>query len=240
MKTLTIISPCFYEDTSSCSLFIQSCERFHLNYYLYGLGESWPWLYEAKVVRLMQEIEHINSEFILVNDADDAFFVADENEIMSKYEKSQAKIFVSADRQQEEGDSKWPQSYFRDNYPSSSTPWRYCNSGGYLGKKDNILDLLYMMDNVKNPFTIYRSKDWNNDQFRMSLVFLQGYEGLVVDTQCNLFQTMGCIDKDEISIIDDRIYNKVTNTKPSVIHFNGNAPGIEEAYRQCFVPTIIQ
>lgn len=226
-----------------CKYFVESCKRFNLNYYLYGLGESWPWLYEAKVVRLIQEIEDINSQYVMICDGDDAFFLAGEDEIMEKYFQSKAKIIVSADRQQDEGDAKWPQSIFRDRYPPSPTPWRYCNSGGYIGEKANILDLLYAMDNVKNPdyIPIYRSKDWSNDQFRMSLVYLQGWDGLVIDTKCNLFQTMGCIEPGEVGYQDNgRVLNTVTNSVPAVIHFNGNAPGIDEAYQRCTAQIITQ
>jgi hypothetical protein len=241
MRRLTVVAPCFYPDTNECKLFIESCERFNIHYHLYGLGEPWTWLYDAKVERLILELETINSEYILVNDGDDTFFLAGEDEIMKKYLDSTATILVSADRQQDEGDSRWPQSIFRDRYPQSPTPWRYCNSGGYIGKRKDILHLLYNMSSLKCPdyIHIYRSKDWNNDQFRMSVAYLNGYP-LTIDTNCNLFQTMGCVESGEIVIQDDRIGNTVTKTKPSVVHFNGNALGIEEMYDKCLGRTIIQ
>ena len=235
MNKLTIVSPAFYSDPSHYKMLVNSCNHFGLNLYLYGVNEPWTWLTDTKVFRLIEEIENIDSEYIMICDADDAFVMANEKEILYKYHSTSKTILVSADRQQDEGDSKYPQSIFRERYPLSATPWRYCNSGGYIGEKDKILDLLSKMATVKHPdfIPVYRSKDWSNDQFRMSIVFLRGYP-LTVDTHCNVFQTMGCIEPGEIKWRGNYFMNKVTGTFPCVIHFNGKAPGIKEAYEKCF------
>lgn len=241
MNRLTIVSPAFYTSPEPYQRLVDSCKTFNLNLHLYGINEPWTWYTDVKVYRLAQEIKAIDSEYIMVCDADDAFFMADEAEILYKYLNTNAKILVSADRQQEEGDSHYPQCIFRDKYPPSNTPWRYCNSGGYIGKKDDILDLLQAMTVVQHPtyIPVWRSKDWSNDQFRMSVVYLNGYS-LRVDTHCNVFQTMGCIEPDEAKWRGSYFMNKVTGTFPCVIHFNGNAKGIEEAYNRCFELEITQ
>lgn len=235
MNTLTVVSPAYYKTTEPCRLLVNSCKYFNLNLHLYGLGEEWPWYYNAKVVQLAKEITKLDSEYIMVCDADDAFVMAHESEIMSKFLESRAKILVSADKQQEEGDSLYPQCIFRDLYPRTLTPWRYCNSGGYIGKKDDILDLLETMDKTESADFIpyWRSKDWENDQFRMSVCYLEGYP-LKIDIECDLFQTMGCIEPGEIKWRGQYMMNKVTGNFPCVVHFNGNATGIQEAYDKCF------
>jgi len=212
-------------------MLMESCQRFGLNSHLYGMGEDWPWLYEAKVVALRAEIEKLDSDYILVSDGDDAFFLAGEDEILDKFKASRARILISADRQQAEGDAKWPQSILRDRYPKSPTPWRYCNSGGYLGKREDILDLLHAMFDVERPdyIPIWRSRDWSNDQFRMSIVYLNGYP-LTVDTECRLFQTMGCVEDGEMEWNGARVSNLRTGSTPCHIHFNGNWPGMAEAF----------
>jgi hypothetical protein len=228
VNKLTVVSPTFYPSLEPCQLLVDSCKQHKLNLHLYGLGEPWTWYTDVKVFRLAEEIKKIDSEYILVCDADDAFFVTDEKEILHTYHKTAGdRILVSADRIGD-GDEKYPQSIFRDKYPASATPWKYCNSGGYIGKKEAILDLLDKMATVQHPtyIPVWRSKDWANDQFRMSVVFLNGYP-LKIDTMCTVFQTMGCIQEDEYKWWGSNppfFFNGVTGTFPCVIHFNGNAP----------------
>ena len=238
MEKLTIVSPAFYTSPEPYQMLVESCKRFKLNLHLYGLNEPWTWYTDVKVHRLADEIRNLDSDYVLVCDADDAFFMAPAHEILYKYHDSCAKILVSADRQQDEGDAKYPQCIFRDMYPPSATPWRYCNSGGYMGRKEDILDLLSKMATVQHPnyIPVWRSKDWSNDQFRMSVVYLNGYP-LRVDTHCNIFQTMGCIEPGEFKWRGSYFMNKVTGNFPCVIHFNGNAPGLREAYERCFALT---
>lgn len=235
MQKLTVVSPAFYSTPEPYRMLVDSCKHYNLNLHLYGVGEPWTWYTDAKVFRLAHEIKNIDSEYILVCDADDAFFMAGEKEILYKYQDTGSKILVSADRQQDEGDSRYPQLIFRKMYPASSTPWRYCNSGGYLGKKDDILDLLDAMATVQHPdyIPVWRSKDWSNDQFRMSVVYLNGYS-LRIDTHCNVFQTMGCSEPGEMKWRGSYLMNRVTGTFPCIIHFNGNALGMEETYTRCF------
>lgn len=235
MNKLTVVSPAFYETTQPYQLLVDSCKHYGIQLHLYGLGEPWPWYFDAKVLRLKAEIEELDTELVLVCDADDAFIMGPQAEILNKYYRFESDIVVSADRTQEEGDSKFPQSIFRDLYPLSSTPWRYCNSGGYIGKKESILDLLNTMATLKQPeyIPIYRSKDWDNDQFRMSIAYLNGY-AMRVDTRCNIFQTTGCAEKEELVWKSNYLMNSVTGNFPCIIHFNGNAPGIKETYEKCF------
>lgn len=232
---LTVVSPAYYESEESYKLLVDSCKHYKLNLHLYGMGEPCTTLVDMKIEQLILEIEDIDSEYIMVCDAGDAFVMAYEKEILYKYHNTSKSILVSADRQQDEGDSKYPQSVFRDRYPRSATPWRYCNSGGYIGEKDKVLDLLDKMLGVNHSdfMPVWRSKDWDNDQFRMSIVYLRGYS-LTVDTHCNLFQTMGCIEPGEVKWCGSYFMNKVTGTFPCVIHFNGRWPGIKEAYGRCF------
>lgn len=242
MKKLCVVSPAYYTDSSKYEMLTESCKYFKLDLHLYGMGEEWPWYYNAKVIQLAREIDKIDAEYILVCDADDAFFMAGENEILHTYRKITDKILVAADRVGE-GDELYPQSIFRDLYPPSATPWRYCNSGGYIGKKQAILHLLNEMAKTEEAefIPVWRSKDWSNDQFRMSVCYLNGYD-LKIDTGCKVFQTMGSIEPLEykwgppfgVRTSTNFFFNKATHSFPCVIHFNGNAPGIKEAYNRCF------
>lgn len=236
MNKLTVVSPTFYTNPEPYQMLVNSCKHFNINLHLYGMNEPWTWYTDVKVFRLINEIKKLNTEYVMVCDADDAFFMARENEILHSYQSIAGNnILVSADRQQDEGDAKYPQCIFRDMYPYSDTPWRYCNSGGYIGKKDDLLDLLTKMATVQHPsyIPVWRSKDWSNDQFRMSVVYINGYP-LKVDTHCNVFQTMGCIEPDEFKWRGTYFMNKRTGTFPCVIHYNGNAKGMREGYERCF------
>lgn len=235
---LIVITPCFYSDTTPCMRLIESCLRNRLNLRLYGVGEPFTTLADVKITRLMLELEKLTAKYVLLTDGNDSFVMADENEILNKYSQSKAYILVSADRQQEPLDSRYPYCIFRDHYPKSDTPWRYCNSGGYIGLRTSLLHMLRRMqtlewnDYTKNYVPVYREVDWQNDQFRMSLAYLLGFP-LTVDINCELFQTMGCSQDGEI-VWTPRLNNLVTKTTPGIVHYNGLMPGLEEAYEQCY------
>lgn len=229
MSRLTVISPAYYDSLSPTLYLSDSCERLGLNLHLFGHGEPWPWLVDAKVIRLAQEIEKIDSEYFLMTDAGDSFILDDEETIMMKFHASGASVLVSAEKK------CWPNPSLANHYAQVMSPWRYLNSGGYIGSKAALLSLLRAMRDCPRPswMQAQRSRDWMNDQFLMSLLFVAGYP-IQLDTHCKIFQCMGDSEHWEFEWRDGRLWNERMTCYPSILHFNGHAPGIEEAYGRRF------
>src|SRR5437016_2698985 len=98
LNKLTIVSPAYYDDLAPCAFLVESCKALNLPLHLYGMGEPWPWLYEAKVKRLRREIEKLDTEYVLVSDSGDAFFLAGEEEILNKLFLTQSGVLISGEK----------------------------------------------------------------------------------------------------------------------------------------------
>jgi hypothetical protein len=231
---LCVVAAAFYEDASQIQLLVESCRELKLPLHLYGEGEVFANLREAKVLRLHEKLEKLKAEYILVTDAADSFLLAKESEILHKFFDFGKPIVISAEK------TCYPQCSLATRYPISSTPWRYANSGGYIGKRDDLITLLRMLAKMKPEGQFRRSRDWENDQLLLSLAYCDGvkYEknGLALDNHCVIFQTMRGANleygREFVWNENGRLVNKFTGTVPSVLHFNGNTPGMREAYEK--------
>lgn len=205
-------------------MLIDSCKNYSLNLHLYGQGEPWPGLLNGKIINLRREIERLPTDYVLVCDASDAFFVGGEDSILSRFIEMQAPVVISAEKR------CWPQSSLASYFPQVDTPWKYLNSGGYIGRKWDVVNLLRYLEAMTVDESMFRSRDWDVDQFRLSLVYIDSISSIKLDTRCEIFQTMGDLAKDEISWKGGFCRNLVTNTFPLVVHYNGHAPGSKHTF----------
>lgn len=206
-------------------MLVESCKALNLNLHLYGQNEPWSGLIEGKVNRLFREIEKLDTEYVLITDSSDSFIIGHENDILDRYFKAGAPVLISAEK------SCWPQSALAQYFPEAVSPWRFLNSGGYIGRKDNIVSLLHFMGTMPIDNSTYRSRDWEVDQFRFSLVYLDSQDSIKLDTKCELFQTMGDITYfTDGEYRDGRFKNLIHKTYPIVIHFNGHSDGMKDSF----------
>lgn len=168
-----------------------------------------------------------------MTDASDSLIVDTEDILIDKFLSFNKPIVVSGER------NCWPQDLIAPYFPTHNdpSPWKYLNSGGYMGKRQDLIALLTLMDSHERlqcpDIGIKRSNDWINDQFLMSLAYIQNQEIFHLDTKCELFQTMGDNQKHDVGIVDKKPVNTVHSTRPSVIHFNGHAKGIDFFFENC-------
>lgn len=113
-----------------------------------------------------------------------------------------------------------------EGYPKSPTPYRYLNSGTWIGKASTAKDMLAaVMEEAGKDFANA------NDQKLVADMFMQGRFGIQLDYHARLFQSMHmtydkplafCDPIKDIEVIGDgRFHNKRTDSLPSVFHFNG-------------------
>jgi hypothetical protein len=233
-RRLTVVTPAYFTSVKPIEKLIHACSKLDLQFYMYGFAEPWPWLRWAKVTALRYELQKIKSEYVLVTDGSDALITGDEDEIFDRYNQFRGRVVVSAEK------NCWPQEEIAPYFPNLdlSSPWRYINSGGYMGKTVDVIRLLTLMDSrrdLKCPeIGVYRTRDWDNDQFLMSLAYIQDPRNIVIDSKCVLFQTMGNTTEKEVTFDGNTVVNLVTNSEPVVIHFNGHAKGLEGFYNRRF------
>lgn len=212
VKKLTVASACFYDNELPAQRLIHSCEKFNLNLSLYGIkqfGDNWR---NMKVVKLLEHLESIESEYVLYTDASDSWMLFDEETIIKKFKKHEADILISGER------NVYPE--ISREYPKSYTSIRYLCAGSFMGKTECVKYALKLL--LKYP-------EDSNDQLLWHHLFLDEKMNIKIDYTASVFLSMCGIDLDAISIVSHANNPPVilleTDEYPCVIHFNGGKGG---------------
>jgi hypothetical protein len=169
------------------------------------------------------------NEIIFFTDGNDAVFLADETEILNKYYNAETEVLFSAEV------VCWPDNNLSDQYPSTLTPYRFLNSGGFIGKAGTLKALL-----DDREFDLENFKQSN--QYLWTKRYFKYRDVISLDTNCDIFCTFCPVlttadlpDKvgnqhfsylkdwfrSNFEISDQRIKNKITQSMPCHAHFNG-------------------
>lgn len=105
----------------------------------------------------------------------------------------------------------WPDKSLENKYPASPTPYRFLNSGGFIGSVKQLREILDF-DTVK---------DTEDDQLFYTRAFLSGKFNIALDVNCRIFQTFNA-SSNFLRIHQNKLVNVVTNTQPHVLHGNGS------------------
>jgi hypothetical protein len=175
----------------------------------------------------LQEID--NNEIILFTDGNDAIFMANEDEILSKFLSTKSKLIFSAEV------GCWPDPSLSYLYPKTSGPYKYLNSGGFMGEVGLIKEML-----EDNDFDLEKFKKSN--QYVWTKRYLRHQDKIIIDSNCDIFCTFSPQSDRDLELINDpeiyfsglekwfalnfsinrnRIFNKISNTWPCQAHFNG-------------------
>lgn len=105
----------------------------------------------------------------------------------------------------------WPDRDWADAYPPAKTPYRFLNSGAFIGKAG---DLLRILDQEID--------DGEDDQRYYTERFLSGKHDMTLDTECRVFQCLnGALDDVRSDEGRGMLFNQRTESWPAVIHANG-------------------
>lgn len=148
-----------------------------------------------------------DTDVILFTDAYDVFYASDLETIVKRYIGFNTRLLFSAEQY------CWPDSNLADKFPETDTPYRYLNSGTYIGEAQELKKIL-------NP-PIDNSAD---DQLFIQQAFLSGLYDIKLDTECYIFQT----HDDAVSKNNTQLYNKKTSCFPCIYHGNGGAEAKEK------------
>jgi len=177
------------------------------------------------------------NEIIFFTDGTDTLFAADEKEILSKYYTFNKRIVFSAEL------GCWPDTNLANQYPENNetTPYKYLNSGGFIGVAKDIRELL-----EDNNFDL--DKFPGSNQYLWAQRYFKNTDKIALDTHGKIF----CVFFTEIaeeyfpgigikydyseyydykkewfnanfSINGNRLKNNLTQTLPCHLHFNGYA-----------------
>lgn len=209
---LAIITVGFYEHDydEKMRMILGSAARFNIPIQVYcETGKAWNF-YENKIVKFGVFINNLRNDYthILFTDAADSFFLADIDEIRAKYKMlGSPKLLVSGEK------GCHPFGERENEFPESSSPFRFLNLGGFIGEIPHVLDCLSTCKGYSHLKT--------NDQGHWMMGYLEGKIKLDIDYNCQIFQTMTGVEPSEYRFGKERFKNIVTGSAPSIIHFNG-------------------
>jgi|GEM_PF-917101 len=208
--------------------FVNSCTANDIPFYILGQGQPWRGgdmtndpgggqkvnFLKAGLVELRNAFPDIFANLlVLFTDCYDVCVVASVDEILRKYTVFQGKIVFSTEV------SCWPDSELSTQYPLApdNSPFRYLNSGGFIGPATDILDLI-------NTTSI---RDNEDDQRYYTNFFLnprstETHKGLTLDYRCEIFQTLNHIPEGSVDCSSPRPRNNFFNTEPCFFHANGS------------------
>lgn len=97
------------------------------------------------------------------------------------------------------------------------TNFKYLNSGGYIGYKKNLYEML-----ISKPLEeIELLCNNGGDQNFFTHYYLNNLMNIKLDTNQEIFQSMCCVNFYEFEFHNGYLYNKILETYPCFIHFNG-------------------
>lgn len=107
----------------------------------------------------------------------------------------------------------FPEPELGRKYPQNKSPWRFLNAGGMLGSIPWLRSCLIDVIARNDP----------DDQRQLSREYaLARREGMRLDTNCIVFQTMWGVNDGEVSVrTSEGLTNNLLWTSPYVLHFNG-------------------
>jgi hypothetical protein len=177
-----------------------------------------------------------DDETILFTDGNDAVLMATEEEIKVKLVKTGRDLVFSTES------GCWPDTNLASQYPEQgSSPYKYLNSGGFIGKSGLIREFL-----DDESYDLYNFRKSN--QYLWAKRYLKYPDKIGLDTSCEIFQTFSpevgnahlpkgtsanvsefipyykCMKQwfgSNFQIQDGRLFSSITQTWPCHAHFNG-------------------
>lgn len=222
------------EENEALNRFKDSCHKNNIPYKILGLGQEWTGgpaengvLLQpggAQKINLLKEdlktYPDLGNHIIMFTDSYDVLFNDGPKNIVKKFREMKSAVVFSAEK------TCWPDENLKDKYPMTMSPYRFLNSGGFIGYGDHISEIINKVE-VGNDY---------DDQLYYTERFFESLEdgkNIKLDHQQDLFQTMGDAVND-IKIVDGKIYNKETNTYPLIVHANGGSY-VKEALNDMYV-----
>lgn len=187
-------------------LFLESSARAGLEPVILGNGKRWTGFgMRLSLLRSTLRAMRGRRRVVLFSDAHDSIVLDPAEVILKRFEKMNHPLVFSAEK------NCWPDAWKAFMYPPASTPWRFLNAGGFIGEAGAIRERLEQLGS-RVPAGLDDQRWWTNQ-------LLEEPERIRLDTRCEIFQTlwasMGDLE------IRRRIHNRVTGTRPSIVHGNG-------------------
>jgi len=185
--------------------FLESCKRTGFEPVILGRGRRWTG-FGMKLSLLRRALSAIRGRRVVIYlDAHDSLIVRPSGAILKAFEAMNHPLVFSAEK------NCWPDAWKAFLYPEADTPWRFLNSGGFVGEAAVLREALRDLGS-RIPSSLDDQRWWTNR-------LLADPESIRLDTRCEIFQTLWGSMGD--LALRKEIYNRRTRTYPSIVHGNG-------------------
>ncbi len=205
---------------------LESLRRFDAAPSVIGLGELWDGLIAIpRHVRKWLRTGACKSKYLIFSNVFDVIFTAHPDEVAERWGCGDDVRFNCEK-------DLFPESKLAPKFPDTGSPWRYLNSGLYIGKPEAILAMLDAMwldqicgDHIAGDDLHGTPGSWVHvvDQNWFQLLYAAQPVPITLDTKCELFQCFSRSTWDEFDLTGDGVKNKATGETPLVLHCNGGA-----------------
>ena len=159
-----------------------------------------------KIVCLQEYLDELpDHDVVLFSDGFDVFFSRDVDEIVGRFLDMKTEAVFAAERY------IWPDKSLR--FPPTTTPYRYLNSGCFIGRVGELKKIVY---DVLNPE--------DDDQLYLQHRYLSGRYDMKLDVEQYIFVT----HEPEATVKNGMLYNPITRCFGCVYHGNGGAEAKEK------------
>jgi GR25 family glycosyltransferase involved in LPS biosynthesis len=207
-------------DNDGYKRFLDSIRVYNLPLVTLGLGTKWEGGdmnrgsgggYKINLLRdHLLNANYPPTTIILFTDSYDVILNAPAKIILEKFFSSFCSIIFSTEK------NCYPDPSLALRYPQIDYPYKFLNSGGFMGTIKRILELIGK-DSINNT---------DDDQLYLTNKYLNRQHDMIydvkLDCRCNIFQTLQDADNDVV--IDksrSRLQNIISGEYPIIIHGNG-------------------
>ena len=204
--------------------FVESANIYSFPYICLGFGEPWGGNDMIKgpggghkVVLLKKYLENFadtDERLLIFSDCYDAVVSGSPDQVIEKFltvqKNTGCDVMFSAEA------ICWPDKSIANQFPDKGTPYKFLNSGGFIGSIKSLKKL------TASPI-----KSSDDDQYYYQLEYLKSVKGeseisIILDDFAYIFQTLSShFDKINIDYGQSKVVNNLTNSRPILIHGNG-------------------
>lgn len=180
-------------------------------------GEYKGLISKPKILKAYLDAKLPRKKNVIFADCWDLLFLRDPSEAFDLWDKKS--ILFNSEL------TLFPRGDLLEAFPDGGSPYRFLNSGFFIGEWDQIRDLLTKMKLEEIPDD-FRKPDGSMHHENDQEYYLQAYADKLVpmtlDSQCQVCQTLHAVPKEEIELISwDRFKNVRTGSEPPIAHANG-------------------
>lgn len=194
------------------------------------LEDKWDG-YHDKIFNLLKNIKDVpDNEIICFVDGYDLFVNSNTDEIINKFLNYKCDLLFGAELNCFPDNENLKRKM--GNIPCL-TKYKYINSGGYIGYASAIRKLLTW----KSPTEIKKMCEEGTDQLYFAEYFIENK--IQLDYKQKIFQNMYRVSWNEISVKNNKFYNKKIDEYPCFVHFSGSSD-ITKHSKRSVIPILLE